>query len=186
MTDDPLVRLVDDARLEEAVAERAARRVLRDADADDATLAGTLADLAEQRALLVLDTTAGHRVRGRVVGVAGDHVVVSGDHGTAWVALVEVAAVRARPGNRLDAGGGDRAGAEVRPLHEALRDLVQEGAEVHVLVAGADPLRGRLHAVGRDLMTLRHDDPGDRTLVPLARVAVVSTRTVRTTARAPR
>ncbi len=171
---DPHVRLLDDARHAAAVAERAQRRLLDDADGQDATFLGSLVDLAECGTVVVLHTTIGRRLRGTIRAVAADHVLLVGDHGPAWVRSSAITTVRAGGDGDVRPGGGDRPGRGGPTLAAALRDPVERRATVEVLFDGGSGIRGTALTVSRDLLTLR-DGAGRRALVHLDRAAVVLT-----------
>ncbi len=174
MTVDPHVQLLDDARHAAAVAERSQRRLLADADEQDATFRGSLEQLAEAATTVVLHTTVGRRLRGTIRALAADHVLVVGDHGSAWVRLHAVTVVRVGDGTAVRAGGGDRAARPDVALADALRGLVEQRATVEVLFDGGGGIRGTAIAAGRDLLTVR-DGSGGHALAYLDRAAIVLT-----------
>jgi hypothetical protein len=170
---DPHVRLLDDARQADAVAERVRRRLLLDADAQDGTFRGTLEGLAEDERTVLLLTAAGRQVQGRVRALAADHVVLTDGHGTFWVRLANVTVLRVPDGWVVRPGGGERAPRPPIPLRAALRVLVEEGAEVEVVLSGGDVVRGTAAAAGRDVLTVR-DGSGEHAFVHLDRCAVIA------------
>ena len=170
---DPLVDLVDDSRLQAAALERTQRRLLAEADGDEATLLGTLGELAERRVTLHLDTVAGHRARAHVRAIAGDHVVLEGPHGRSLVALRAISAVRVDRDVRVRVGGAGRGGAPVAgTFAEALRPLRDERADVLVVVLGAPAVRGRVTDVGSDVVGV-DSDAREHVVVPLRAVVAV-------------
>lgn len=171
---DPHVRLLDDARQADAVAERVRRRLLLDADAQDGTFRGTLEGLAEDERTVLLHTAAGRQVQGRVCALAADHLVLTGGHGTVWVRLASVTVLRVPDGWAVRPGGGERAPRPPIPLTAALRILVEEGAEIEVVLSGGDVVRGMALAAGRDVLTVR-DETGGHAFVHLDRCAVIAT-----------
>jgi len=172
---DPLVDLVDDSRLAAAAMERTQRRLLAAADGDEATLRGTLGELAERRVTVHLDTVAGHRARGLVRALARDHVVLEGPHGRSIVALAAVSSIRVDRDVRVRAGGAGRTtDTAEETLAEALRPLRDERVGVLVVARGAPAVRGRVVDVGSDVVGL-DTDTHEHVLVPLgALVAVIS------------
>lgn len=174
MTVDPHVQLLDDARHAAAVADRTQRRLLQGADEQDATFRGSLEQLAESATEVVLHTTVGRRLRGTVRALAADHLLLVGDHGTAWVRLRAVTVLRLRDGSVVRTGGGDRPDRPAVALAEALRGLTEDRATVEVLLDGGSGIRGTAVAVGRDLLTLR-DGSGGHALACLDRAVVVVT-----------
>lgn len=167
---DPHLRLLDDARHAEAVADRSQRRLLAEADEQDATLRGSLQDAAEVGAPVVLETTVGRRVRGAIRALAADHVIVDDAHGTAWVRLPAVTVLR---GGDVRAGGGDRPERAPVAFAAALRTAVEARADIEVVFEGGATARGVAIAVGRDVLTLRDRATGSTCLVHLGRAAVV-------------
>lgn len=177
---DPHLRLLDDARQAQAVADRSQRRLLQEADEQDATFLGSLQDAAEAGGQVVLETTVGRRVRGTVRALAADHVVVDGEHGTAWVRLSAVTVLRgpspaggrgARGGVR--AGGGERPDRPDVPFARALRSAVEHRPTVEVVFAGGASTRGVAVGAGRDVLTLQDRATGGRSLLHLTAVALV-------------
>lgn len=171
---DPHVRLLDDARQADAVTERSRRRLLLDAHAQDGTFRGSLEGLAEDERTVVLHTTVGRRVQGRVEALAADHVTLVSDHGTTWVRLASVTVLRVPDGSVVRPDGGERAPRSPVALADALRELVEDRAEVDLVLVGGGLLRGTAVAAGRDLLTVR-DGAGGHALVHLDRCAVVAT-----------
>ena len=94
-------RFAADARQHEAAASRAREGWLRQAAGDDATLSGTLLDLAERGAPAVLTLRSGRRHRVAIWRVASDCVAVRHDDGrVSWIALAAVAVIAGEPGGR--------------------------------------------------------------------------------------
>lgn len=182
---DPHLQLLDDARQAQAVADRSQRRLLAEAGDQDATFLGSLEGVAESGTTVVLDTTVGHRVRGRVRVLTADHVVLDTDHGTTWVRLRAVTLLQVPRSADVRASGGERPQRPPVPLTDALRMLVEERADVEITFEGGSRVRGTAVAAGRDVLTLREPTAGTRTLAHLGRAAVVTSRTTsRTTSRA--
>ncbi|MFP5308021.1 MAG: hypothetical protein ACLGIR_00395 [Actinomycetes bacterium] len=171
---DPHVDLLDDARLAEAVRERAEARLRRQVDVDAATLAGTLRDLAERGAPVSIDTTAGRRHRGQLVGLAADHLVLLAAGARVLVRLDAVAVVRPRPGSGGDVAAGDRGAGVDLLLTEALARLAADRPTVVAVPAGAEPVRGILLAVGGDVVTLRPDGTTGLAYLPTATLVEVA------------
>ena len=175
--EDPHVRLLDDARHAQAVADRSQRRLLTEADDQDATFLGSLEEVAETGRIVVLETTVERRVRGMITLLSGDHVVLEGEHGTAWVRLRAITVLRVDRNTVVRAGGGERARRADVPLSEALRDLVDGRAEVDVVFDGGTSVRGTALAVGRDVLTLRNPATAERVLAYLERACLVVAHT---------
>lgn len=94
-TDDPHVALVDEAATGEAIAERSRRRVLADVDAQEATFRSTLWTAAARGGTVVVDTSVGVSIRGRIRAVGPTHLVVEDVSSTSHVRIDHVTAVRA-------------------------------------------------------------------------------------------
>lgn len=172
---DPHVALLDDARQAEAVADRSRRRLLAEADDQDATFRGSLEDLAEGGSEVVLETIADRAVAGRVRALAADHVLLGSDQGLAWIRLAAVTLLRVPRGAAVRAGGGERAARPDLPLADALRPLAEQRAEVEVVFEGGALVRGVVLAVGRDVLTVR-TPTSDTCVVHLHRVVCVLAR----------
>ena len=168
---DPFVELLDRARADQAIAERARERSLREQAAEGATFAGVLVDLAEHAAPVTLRTVAGRTHRATVAAVGADVVMLRTAAGEdVLVRLGAVATVRARPGGRLHAAGRDRKPRGARLL-EVLSTLAPERPRVSVVTTGSvDPVRGDLVAVGTDVVTLRLE--GDAALCAIRASAI--------------
>lgn len=171
---DPHVQLLDDARQAAAAASRAQRRVLRAVDEQDATLVGSLEELAEAATEVAVHTTVGRRLRGTVRALAAQHLVIVGPHGTAWVRTAAVTQLRVPAATRLRLGGGERPARPPVALADALRGLVERRARVEVVLDGGARVHGTALAAGRDVLVLR-EATGVEVLAHLDRAAVVLT-----------
>lgn len=170
---DPHQELLDDARHAQAVTDRSQRRLLQEADEQDATFRGSIEDAAEAGVRIVVETTVGRQLGGRVRALAADHVVIEGEHGVAWVALAAVVVLRAPSAADVRAGGGQRPARPSVPLAASLRDLVEQRAELEVVLGASSSARGTAVAVGCDVLTLREAGTGARLLVHLPSAAIV-------------
>lgn len=142
---------------------------------DEATLAATLAGLAERRAPVAVHTRSGATVRGEVVGVGADFVAVA--HGGQLAFLAGHAIDWIRPdGPASPAAFADPVETGSR-LVTVLAMLAEETAQLRV-VMGTEAVVGDLVAVGVDVLTLRPAGAGDDQLlyVPAASVSEVSLR----------
>lgn len=153
---DPWQDLLDDARAQEAGAARGRERWLRQAAAEDATLAGVLLDLAEARAEATVQSSSGRAHRGRVVLVGSDVVAVETSPGPlALVALRSVVSVCP------EAGPGP-VGSRPAPEGPGLLDLLATAAADDEIVLLTGPsgatVRGVLAGVGADVVALRPED----------------------------
>lgn len=158
---DPLVELLDDVRAGDRGAARVRERWLQRQAEEEATLAGTLLDLAERSATVAVRTTAGRVVQGAVVAVGTDFVVVRAvDRRDVCVRLAVVATVRPQVGERHVAAAGDRPAPLDLLLVEVLAGLAPDHPRVALVTGGGELIAGELRAVGADVVTLRLD--GDR------------------------
>ncbi|MBY5163111.1 DUF2642 domain-containing protein [Salsipaludibacter albus] len=172
---DPTVGLRDDALLDRAVADRADAHLLRRVSVETATLAGTLRDLAEQRAGVTLELPGDHLVQGSLLAVAPDHVVVatSADQ-RAHVRLSDVVTARPDPERRVAVAQGNRSAALDRTLPHVLARWEADRPHLAVVVRGRpEPVRGRLVAVGEDVLTLDQGPGGQPVYVATDAVQVV-------------
>lgn len=155
---EPTVALRDAAVAEAAAEERLRQRRLTRVAAETATLVGTVRDLAEHGAGVVLHVAGERRLQGRLVAVTDDHVVVRtpGDR-EIYVRTDCIASLRVDPDVAVGIPQGDRRAAQDLLLLERLAGWV-DTTDVALVVDGrAEPLRGRLVAVGEDLVTLVDD-----------------------------
>lgn len=163
--DDPLAGLetwLAEGRVDAAAAERARQHWLERQAGEDSTLTGVLMDLGERGGPVAVRTIGGRVLRGPVVALGADFVIVREERrGDAIVPLTAVATLRAAPGERPAVG--DRPPALVVLLADALVELAVNRPSVIVAVAGED-LRGDLARAGRDIVAIALDD-GHRTEV---------------------
>lgn len=159
-----------DERRRDAAASRARERWLRQAAAEDARFAGTVLDLAEERATVVVRTTAGTSLRGCIAAVGRDFLVVRG-HGerSVFVRFVSVATVRPEPGHRSAVAASERRGPLPATLADVLARLAADRPRVRLGVEGAsEAVCGELRAVGHDVATVRLEgDPAGLVYVHL-------------------
>jgi len=162
---DPWLELLDDGRAREASAARSRERWLRAAAAEDATLAGTLLDLAEAGTEVTVTTETGRSHRGRVALVGDDVVVLRPASGPVVVlALAAVAALR--PAERRSGGG------RVVPNGPNLLDVLASltiGEAVLLTTRGGGTVRGLVDAIGADVVHVRGDDETERSCYVSAR-----------------
>jgi len=167
-----LERWAADAVVDEAARQRTRQRWLRAQAAEEASLVGTLVDLAERGAAVTLEL-GDHRVRGRIVGVGGDFVAVRSDrdqHALVRTDLVEV--VRAEPGARAVAG--DRTAVVEAGLAGVLGPVAADRPEVVVRTRAGTVVRGELRSAGVDVVQLRlPGDPPTPAWLPIDALAVV-------------
>lgn len=152
---DPLVELLDEGRAGAGRVARARERALRQAAEEEASLAGTLVDLAERGSRVVVRTETGRAHAGVVEGVGGDYCVVRSDTGVAvHLRLTALTTVRPSPGERHVPASGDRVVAAGSLLVEALGRVVHQRPDVALVTRGGDVVVGTLRAVGADVVTV--------------------------------
>lgn len=167
---DPYAALADESRAADAAQRRTQTRWLHQQLAEEATLAGTLVDLAESGSLVSVRSRSGRQYRGSVQSVGADFAVV----GDAWIRLDAIVAVRSDPTRRADTAAGERAPVLTTRLGHALADIAADRPTIVVVPVSGEPIRGELRAVGLDVMTLTLDgDPRGRCYVALDAVAEV-------------
>jgi len=167
-----LERWAGEALVDEAARQRARQRWLRAQAEEEASLVGTLLDLAERGRSVGLDVGA-ERVRGRIVGVGVDFVALRSDrdqHVLVRTAALDV--VRAEPGS--PAVVGDRTAVVDVDLAGVLSPLAAERPEVLVRTRSGTVVRGELASAGTDVVRLRiAGDPPAPAWVPTGAVDVV-------------
>lgn len=153
---DPTVQLRDDEALRAAVESRGDERLLTRVSAESATFVGTLRDLAERRVGTSLLLRGDHVFQGTLVAVAVDHVVlVTAADQLTHVRTNAIVSARADPGVRVPIAQGHRMPGDHLTLLERLGRWEQDRPVVAILVDGRiEPVRGRLIAVGEDVISL--------------------------------
>lgn len=171
---DALERWVAEVRVAAAVDERRRATWLRRQLDADATLAGVLADQAERAAAVAITTTAGRRHRGELRVVGADFCVVRTTTGTdVVIRTTAVAVVRPAPGDPAPLGEARR--PDQRTFADAVAALADLGARVVAMGGpGGEVVRGRLRAVGRDVVTVQLDGDGRAAYLSLGSLTEVS------------
>lgn len=170
--DHDLRDLIDDQRRLEAVERRRRGHWLAQEAGEAGTLAGVLVDLGERAQTVVLTTTPGRRLAGRIRRVGHDVVVLATTSGpTALVAVAALSAVRPEPGERPPVG--DRRVAAAADLRDLLLEQVPQRPRVVIHTQGGDGLAGDLRVVGTDVVTLWQAAEGAAAHVPLAAIGDV-------------
>jgi hypothetical protein len=161
-----LERWAADAMVDEAARQRTRQRWLRVQAEEEASVLGTLVDLAERARPVVLDIGQ-QRIRGAVVGIGADFLAVRSDRGQdVLVRTAAVEMVRAEPGER--AVVGDRAVLVEVALAAVVGPLAAERPDVVVRTRSGQVVRGELRSAGTDVVRLRADgDPPAPVWVPL-------------------
>ena len=175
---DDLERWAAEARAREAADARVRERWLRTQAEEGARLAQVLAGLAEQRASVVVTTTAGRQVAGQLTSIGQDFVAVESAAGVSTlVALAALAWVRSavgephrrepaigpdpswfEDGDDEDAGGGSTVpgmgDARRASLADVLAQAVAHRPRVVVQTEGAS-ITGALRSVGVDVVVVQ-------------------------------
>lgn len=174
---DPTVDLRDDASVEDAVTQRLARRQIEQVESDIATFVGLLRDVSERRVAVTIHTDDDRRFQGIVVAVARDHVVIDTfARQRIHLRIEAIHIVRVEPGQTASVPRGDRGAAQDLLLIERLARWQDNPPYIALFVTGrADPVRGRLVAVGDDVVTLQGDHDRHPTWVSAAAVRCVAT-----------
>ena len=159
---DPTVDLRDEASVDHAVATRRSRRQLEQVESELATFVGTLRDLAERGVVVALHCDDDRRFQGVVIAVATDHVVMATPAGQRVHLLLEaIHAVRVEPDDAAGIPRSSRDAAQDLLLLERIARWLADPPDVALFITGRlEPVRGRLVAVGEDVVTIRgdHDD----------------------------
>ncbi len=153
LSDGALERWVADLRSRDAAADR--RRVgwLTRQAADEATLVGVLADLAERDRPVVIELTTGRHLRGQITLLSAEVCALHSSQGADLVVAVDaICAVRPLPGEV--AVTGDRPAPSAATFAEAVSALCPPGTRVALWCLGGEAITGRVHSVGRDVMAL--------------------------------
>jgi hypothetical protein len=164
---DELDRLLDEARLAEAARSRQQERWLRQVDEEDASLVGTLVDLAERGPTVAIETIAGTH-RGRIRLVAHDFCILGTARDEVWIPYPALAVVRPDVSSRPVAASGNRVAADLH-LVDGLAALVAERPAVTLVAEGARRVSGVLVGVGRDVVSVRLE--GEETSIAYVPVA---------------
>ncbi|WP_157041582.1 hypothetical protein [Nitriliruptor alkaliphilus] len=172
-----LSALLDDAAVDAAVRARRIARDGRERARQVATWVGALRDLAEREADVQVHTDADVAVVGRLIGVASDHLLLRLDGGALTVvARPATTGVRETDGAAAATppAAGDRPAPTDQTLLEVLDRWHEDAATVHLVTRGGATERGRIVAVGEDVISLT---TGAGTLhVPADAIVSVSVR----------
>lgn len=172
-----LARWTGERRSTSAAQARVRERWLRQQALEDARFGGLLLDLSERAAMVVLRTTAGRSMRGRIVAVATDCCLVRHDGGLATLVRFEAtASLRPEPGHRAVDADADRTGPVAATMADVLVGMAAERPRVRVGLTGlSDTVTGELRAVGADVVTIRLDgEPPSAIYLRLAAVGEVT------------
>ena len=167
-----LERWAADARVDEAARTRVRARWLRIQAEEEASLVGTLVDLAERGRPVGLDV-GDHRLRGVLRGIGGDFIALRTDQGQQVLArIAAIDAVRTEPGG-IDVRG-DRSPLLDLELAGVLAPVAADRPSVLVRTTSGVLVRGELRSSGTDVIRLRVDgDPPTPSWVPIDKIAVL-------------
>ena len=156
--------LLAEARSESDFDDRQARRWQDQVNEESATWEGTLLNLAEAHADVVLDTRHGTRIVGQLVAMGSDGVVVRRtDLSDLWVRRANIVMVGG-VGRILRARGSREPGSAT--FQQMLFDATATRPVVSLAVHGvATVLSGVLASCGTDVCLIRTDDDGRRSVV---------------------
>jgi hypothetical protein len=153
--------LLDDARADDLARARTSERWLRQQATTSATVLGTLLDLAERGVALSIGVLGGRRHDGIVVAIGLDVVLLAERDDRVAIAIAAVTTFRPAPGTDSHAATGDRPAAVDLGLVELLARVVDEQPDVAISLVSGEALRGRLLAVGADVVSIRVADGDD-------------------------
>jgi hypothetical protein len=186
-----LERWAAEVRVDHAARQRTQERWLRRQAAEEASLAGVLADLAERGEPVVVRTRAGRQHRGVVRAVGADFLALAAGDAAAGaaagagagasraadvlVALAAVASLRTGPGPAPATGDRPAAAGGGLRLADVLAGLAAERDRVVIAsLDGRDAVAGEIRAVGADVAVVRLEGGGGTAYVPLGAVAEVT------------
>jgi hypothetical protein len=169
--DDPAIeRWLAELRSDEAARSRARVGALRAQAAEDATVIGVLADLAEREAQVLVTTTTGRRHRGEILIVGPDALVLRlGRQEWLVTRLASVASVRLVGGDPVN---GEGSVTTTSSFGRILAAATRPGEWLRVAVGG-EAFGGSVVAISLEVAVLRLDN-GDLTYVNLDAVEEVS------------
>ena len=172
--DTQLSELTDDARRTAAASERLHQVDRGYAAALSGTFAGTLTEVAETRAPVTFMTRTGSSIRGTVVALGPDVVVVSHLEGQHRV-LIRPGAIEAV----VEQGRGHDRDVEQIDSGPELADLLDEHSEdndrLALTLSTGNRMMGTVQRVGIDQVILRLDGDADTVTVPLHAIDQVAT-----------
>lgn len=168
-----ILRGIADARVDDAAVARARTQWLGRQAEEIATLADALVELTARRSWVQLRVRGGATVAGVAEGLGADALVLRADAGVVVVrvrALTEVRAVDAV----VPSAAGTRPDHDGPAFADLLREAAAERPSVRVHTDDGQEQRGRLRAVGADVLTLRVGaNPPATVLVSLDAVTMV-------------
>ena len=163
--DNELGRLADGARRAEATRSRVHRSDRSLAASLSATFTGTLVELFETQATASILTRSGSSIRGTIVALGADVVVVQSAGVTRT--LVRVSAIE---GLREAGHGHDRTtneDANGPSWGELLDELTHDNDRLAITLGSGNKVMGAVERVGLDQLVLRLDGGADALSIPL-------------------
>jgi hypothetical protein len=172
---DPHHALADEARAAWVAEARERRQSLVVTATATATFTGALRDLAERQSPVQIDTTAGRRHCGSIVGVALDHLVIRDRTGLKiLVPHAAVSSVRLRGELGPRPATGSRRPAQDRLLAEQLDRLGEHAEPVRLQLFGrGQVIAGRILGVGEDVVSLQLESVGTVVYLPISAIEAV-------------
>jgi hypothetical protein len=169
-----LERFAAESRVDLEAARRSRERWLRQQADETAAFVGVLADLAERRAVVAMQTRAGHAHQGELRAIGADFCLLrpwTARHDTI-VTMAAIAVVRTHGDEPVS---GDRVLRLNLRLTDVLAGLAAERERVVVgPLHGGDTIVGALQSLGQDLVVVRLDaDPPRTAYVPLSEIGEV-------------
>ncbi|MCX6509449.1 MAG: hypothetical protein NT081_01380 [Actinobacteria bacterium] len=157
MTDPALRQLLDSARSSDSSRSRAGFAALHRHRADDATLVGLLANLAECKAFVSVTTTTGAELLGTIAvsGLCGI-VLEKSQSDASLIRTAAIASVRSVSHLRLDGDGIPQASTSWPTF---LSSHIELGEEISLMVS-AQHLTGNVVSLNRSLLVLGTPDGG--------------------------
>ena len=141
--------------------------------AEEATLVGLLADLAEAGRDVALETLSGRRHTGSIRAVGVDFCAISENQRWTFISLRSLAVIRSTERSTIVASGDRAAGLDLTLL-EALADQLEARPRVVVWLDSGQRVQGDLAGVGRDLVSVKVDgEPPRLTHVSVAAISEV-------------
>lgn len=157
-----LTRWVAEGSSDQAARSRARQHWLERQAEEEATLIGSIIDLAERGRAITITTTAGGRHTGVVVAVGSDFAIVREPRfGDTVIRHDAIAFLRPFPGDNTPTG--DRHLDINLALADALVELSAERPRVQI-ATGGEELTGELRSAGYNVMALRLDNPRRETV----------------------
>lgn len=182
MTSDPLLSLVDEERTEAIHRQREREHRLKQQAQEQASLLGTLLDLAEQQETVSIRTESGNTHCGIIQTIGRDFIAMTmrGDVNV-YCTLSAIATVRPQTNALHGPAYGDREPSLDLLFIEFLATAAEGHPWVTITSTGREQVSGRLSAVGVDVVTIQLE--GDRPSVCYVSSAAVAEAILRSAIR---